>query len=129
VVTEAGVVLLARSLGDAEAAARLGHLLQHRADGPLAPSAPCAVWVARALRAEARAWTVELSLRRELGVTEPSWRFPFEDAYRAAAAGQGAEVVHRWLVEHPDGAPGVPGVAAAYAARCEAAVGPPPRSP
>lgn len=117
-------IVLDRALDDAEAAARVGHLLVHVRDGSPYPEraargADCDAIVARALDREASAHGVELSLRRALGVSRGRLVFPFEEAFWAAADRDREQIVRRWLEEHPDGAPGLDGLAAGYRARCE----------
>lgn len=122
VVTSDGALLVDERLGEAEAAARVGHLLLHTG-GDRAVDAldrpgdrACAALVAAALDEEARALAVELSLRRALGVTAPVVRFAFEEDPRDAEAGR----IRAWLDAHPDGGPGVDALAAGYDARCRA---------
>lgn len=126
VVTSDGAVLLDRRLGDAEAAARLGHLLHHVAEGaPLDEGAtdgrPCEERVADALVAEGRALALELRLRRELGVRQPRVRYEFEAPFHRAPEDRRQALIVAYLEAHPEGAPGVDGLANAYLARCREA--------
>jgi hypothetical protein len=109
-VTPDGAVLLPRELPEAEAAARVAHLVHHRLPGsPLAaPEGDCARWVGRALDEEAEAYALELRLLRAAGARS-SLLFA-EDAQRSE--------IRRWLGDHPEGGGGVPALAIDYAARC-----------
>lgn len=120
-VTPEGVVLLEATLADAEAAARLGHLLLHVVEGSPAPRAgepDCEAAVRRALAAEARALAMELRLRRALGVTAPALRYEFEEDFWRAAPGEREGVVLAYLEAHPHGGPGVDALAEGYRRRC-----------
>lgn len=127
-VTTDGVFVLDPRIGEAESAARLGHLLLHRAEGmPFTSgfdrSRPCDEVVAEAIMAEARAHALELELRRELGVTEPTWTFPFESDFWAARADDRIELLRVYFRDHPNGGDGVPGFVSGYTRRCEAPEG------
>jgi hypothetical protein len=122
-ITPERVVLLDDREGDAESAARLGHLLLHAIEGlPMDPSGargrPCDERVAEAVEVEARAHALELELRRDLGVTAPRARFAFEDAFWAAPADRRVEVIRAWLEAHPRGGAGVPGFIESYGRAC-----------
>jgi hypothetical protein len=125
-ITTDGVVLLDAGLEGPEAAARLGHLLIHAAEGlPMAHPTrePCPIQVDRALAAEAHALAVEIRLRRALGVAGsagPARRLPyaFEDDFWAAPAGEREALVLAYLHAHPDGAPGLDALASGYVRRC-----------
>jgi hypothetical protein len=123
-ITTEGVVLLDRELGELEAAARLGHLLAHAVEGmPMAQprAGDCDAQVEEALVQEARALALELRLRRALGVTERRLPYAFEDAFwRSPTAGR-ERLVLEYLHAHPDGAPGLDGLASGYSRRCRAA--------
>lgn len=127
-VTPDGTVLLEASLGDAEAAARLGHLLLHVIEGPpmpaLVPAAPalsgaeCGAAVRRALVAEAGALALELGLRRALGVTAPALRYEFEQDFWRAPPEAREGVILAYLESHPGGGPGIDALAESYRRRC-----------
>ncbi len=123
-ITTDGVVLLDRELGELEAAARLGHLLAHAVEGmPMAhPRArDCDAQVDEALVQEASALSLELRLRRALGVTDPRLPYAFEDDFwRAPAAGR-EPLLLDYLRAHPDGAPGLDGLLSGYRRRCRVA--------
>jgi len=106
-----GLPILDARLDDIMAAARLGHLLRHRADA-VAPCAP----LDAVLGAEARGWAEELRLRRALGVGAPA--YPFESAFWEAPLGTREALLEDWFRAHPEGAGAVPGFVAAYARRC-----------
>jgi len=83
-------------------------------------SRPCDDIVAEAIESEARAHALELELRRELGVTEPTWTFPFEADFWEANGNARIELLRAFFRAHPDGGEGVPGFVSAYGRRCEA---------
>lgn len=115
-------VVLDGALGPGEGAARLGHLLVHVRDGsPYVPGPDCDVVVARALDAEARAHALELELRRALSVPAASALSfgELEPAFWAAPEAERVALVRAYLEAHPDGAPGIDGLASGYRARCE----------
>lgn len=115
-------VVLDAALGEREAAARLGHLLSHVHTGsPYQPGPDCDAVVARALDAEARAHALELELRRALSVQQPSSLSfgELEPAFWAAPEDRRVAVVREYLEAHPEGAPGIDGLAAGYRARCD----------
>lgn len=125
-VSSTGPIVLPQAVGDAENAARLGHLLDHVVRGPpfpdrVEPSASCAALVDAGVRAEAAAHVLELGLRRELGVEAPQAPFPFESELRGAPKAQWEALVVGYMLEHADGEPGLPGFASTFARRCEAA--------
>jgi len=118
VVTSERVLLLDTRAADPESAARAGHLLQHVVRGApmpaeIAPGVDCDAVVLAALEREAAAYALEIRLRRALGVHER--RYAFEDAYAEA----GEHAILDYLVEHPEGGPGMDGLGAAYRQRCE----------
>lgn len=120
VVSEERLLLLTDDEDEDVLAARTGHLLLHVLRGPPLPepiprNANCRVLVDQALHAEARAYAVELRLRRELGVLER--RYEFEDAFWRERDGE--RVIYDYLVAHPDGGPGLDPLATAYRQRCE----------
>lgn len=122
VLSDDRVLLLDANAEEAEAAARAGHLLHHAVHGsPFPPSvaagASCDDVVRGALAAEARAYALEVRLRRALGVT--GHRYAFEAAYVANEAGERA--ILDYLVAHPEGGPGLDPLGAAYRQRCELA--------
>jgi hypothetical protein len=116
---EDGPLLLDETLADNEAAARAGHLLLHVLVPPWPASASsCEERVTRALDAEARALSLELELRQALGVTSPKVAYAFEAEHQRATPDQRIPLIEIALRQHPDGAPGVPGLAGAYSQRC-----------
>ncbi len=122
VVQDERVLLLDRRQDDPELAARTGHLLHHVVRGApmpdaIEPDADCGALVREALAREARAYALELRLRRALGVRGA--RYEFETPFFAAPAGEGEGVVLEYLLAHPDGGPGLDGLGAAYRQRCE----------
>jgi hypothetical protein len=116
---ENGPLLLDESLGDDEAAARAGHLLLHMLLPPWPDSqAPCEERVAQALEAEAHALSLELELRQVLGVTAPKVSYAFAAEHQQSPPDQRIPLIEKALRQHPNGAPGIPGLASAYAQRC-----------
>ncbi len=125
VVTTDGALVLARDLDEGEAAARMGHLLVHLRDGlPLeavpegARGARCEAGIERALARESVAYVTEVELQHALAITPRRFRFEFDAVLAALPASERAPHVQRYLAEHPDGAPGIEGLASAYRARC-----------
>jgi hypothetical protein len=122
VVTAESVLLLDGAQEEAAAAARMGHLLLHVAERTaLDPpgDAGCEAWVDAALASEARAFALELRLRRLFGARGPSG-YEFEAAYFDAAPDAREALVLRYLREHPEGGPGLDGLSSGYAERCRA---------
>jgi hypothetical protein len=128
-ITTTGTILLDTRLGEGETAARFGHLLLHAVDGlPMAEptkgsdAGDCDARVREALVIEARAFALELRLRRELGVgvgEEPrTVPYEFEGPFWRAEPEARELLVLRYLEEHPRGGPGVDAIAAGYASRC-----------
>jgi hypothetical protein len=123
-VTEAGVLLMDGRLDEARGAARAAHLVAHLADGLPALArgkGDCEARVSRLLAAEARALALELRVARDLSAP-PAEGGPFEVEtvfWQAAPEAREAALVS-YLRAHPDGAPGVDGLAAGYARRCAA---------
>jgi len=109
VVRTDGVFVL-RDDWDAEAnAARLGHLLVHQVEGPpLSDDAaqnsqtPCSQLVSDALDAEARAYAVELRLRRALGLEAVA---AHARDYWKAPEPQRLQLVREYLESAPDRPP------------------------
>ncbi|MDC0741803.1 hypothetical protein [Polyangium mundeleinium] len=128
-VTTSGAVLIDEALGTEEAAARVGHLLTHVAEGlRVEPRGgedeSCEVITERALAAEAAALSLELGLRRALGVgSSARVRYEFEGGYWAAPEKAREGLVLDYLRAHPDGAPGIDALASGYARRCREARG------
>ncbi len=125
-VTTSGVVLIRDTLGTEEAAARVGHLLSHVANGLRVEPGPgaeesCEAITDHALAAEAAALSLELVLRRALGVSDPRVRFAFEDDFWAAPEDTREALVLAHLRAFPDGAPGIDALASGYARRCREA--------
>ncbi|MDC3954949.1 hypothetical protein [Polyangium jinanense] len=125
-VTTSGAVLIDEALGTEEAAARVGHLLTHVAEGlrvePGGGDDDCEVITARALAAEASALSLELGLRRAFGVgASARIRYEFEGNFWAAPAEAREGLVLDYLRAHPDGAPGIDALASGYARRCREA--------
>jgi len=120
-VTTEGAVLMDEALGREEGAARLGHLLQHVARGSplvLPKEGSCEEATARALEKEAEALSLELMLRRALGVSAPRVRYEFEANYWSTNEKERVPLVLEYLRAHPDGAPGIDALGSAYARRC-----------
>jgi hypothetical protein len=116
---ENGPLLLDESLGDDENAARAGHLLLHVLMPPWPESqAPCDERMAAALKAEAHALSLELELRQALGVASPKVAYAFASEHQQAAPDQRIPLIEKSLRQYPEGAPGIPGLAGAYAQRC-----------
>ncbi len=80
----------------------------------------CDAQVDEALALEARALALELRLRRALGVTSRRLPYAFEDGFWSAPAAGRERLVLDYLRAHPDGAPGLDGLASGYARRCRA---------
>ena len=125
VITTDRVILLADGLEEGEAAARLGHLLVHARDGLPTDEVhagmnadACETAVGRALDLEARAYVVEVSLQTALGARPTMLAFEFGDAMRAAGPDARFEIARTYLRDHPDGGPGIDGLASAYRAIC-----------
>jgi hypothetical protein len=118
-------VTLDDDAGDAENAARLGHLLLHAIDPPLPERLErghrCEELVRAAIEAEARGYALELELRRALALARPRHAYRFERAFWEAAPARRHAVLRAHLWAHPDGGGGVPGLVSAYSRRCEAA--------
>ncbi len=110
-VTDGALLLLDRDLELTAQGARAAHLQQHLERPPLSPGPGC---LDRAIRAEARAWVGELSIREAHGLP---LRYPFERAWRE---GHDERVVETWLWDNPAGGPHVDGLVDAYRLRCEA---------
>jgi hypothetical protein len=123
-VTTEGILLFDAGLRGPEAAARLGHLVDHLAEGlPMArpTDEDCAIQVDRALAAEARALALELRLRRALGAPSGDGRrlpYAFEDAFWTTPDDRREALVLADLRAHPDGGPGLDALASGYARRC-----------
>lgn len=127
VISTDRVILLAEGLEEGEAAARLGHLLVHARDGLATDEVhagmdadACELGVDRALDLEARAYVVEVSLQSALGARPTTLAFEFADAMRAAPPDARFEIARAYLRDHPDGGPGIDGLASAYRAICTA---------
>ncbi len=121
VVTAEGQLLLPSTVDDGEGAARVGHLLVHARDGrPLEDDedGPCDRRVARALDREAVAHVTEVRLQAALGVRPRRFAFEFAADVLAATPPEDVAIVRRYLEDHPDGAPGIDGLATAYRQRC-----------
>ncbi len=121
VVQDDRVLLLDRDMDEAELAARAGHLLHHVVHGaPLGAidrHTDCERAVRQALEREAQAYALELRLRRALGV--PTARYEFEAPFFAADPADGERLVLDYLLTHPEGGPGIDGLARAYRERCD----------
>lgn len=125
VITSDHVVLLARTLEEGEAAARLGHLLVHARDGlPIdvihagVSESDCDAAVDRALALEARAYVTEVALQDALHAQPSVLAFEFASDVRTSTPDAREPLVLAYLRAHPTGAPGIEGLAAAYRARC-----------
>lgn len=121
-ITTEGTLLLDRRLDDFEAAARVGHLLTHRADGLGVAEfgLDCDAEVTRALRLEARALALELRLRRVLGGSRVI-AYEFETPFWEAQPDAREALIFDYLRTHRDGAPGVDALASGYLRRCNEA--------
>jgi hypothetical protein len=122
VVRSDGVFVLPAGWEDAEVAARLGHLLLHRIEGPPLPDsipkdADCSALVQRAVRAEVRAHLLEAKLRRELEVTRARPALAFEAKLWAQASAERTRLVEQFLTQDRDR----PSLAAQYERRCRTA--------
>lgn len=122
VLSDDRVLLLDAGADEAETAARAGHLLHHAVYGSpfpaeVAPDASCDDVVRGALAAEARAYALEVRLRRALGVE--GRRYAFEAAYVPTEAGERG--IFEYLLANPTGGPGLDPLGAAYRQRCEVA--------
>lgn len=109
-----------------ESASRLGHLYMHVLEGlPMHSAArDCDSRVDYALTKEARAFAVELRLRKALGLlsqenTPPALPFEFESAFWKSPELEREALIKNYLVEHPHGGPGVDALAASYLKRCK----------
>jgi len=121
VVTDEGTLLVDDKLDTKEAAARVGHLLEHVAKGPpLSPRAgeTCDQAVLRALSSEAEALSLELDLRRSLALTSPRILYDFEADYSKTNESDRKRLVLDYLRSHPQGGPGLDALAAGYQRRC-----------
>jgi hypothetical protein len=124
VVDDAHDVILASDLDEGEAAARLGHLLVHLRDGlpdEGLRSSDCDAAVDHALALEATAYVREVELQHALGVTPRALAFEFAADVLAAPPGAREAIVQAYLAAHPEGAPGIDGLASAYRERCVSA--------
>ncbi|MCY1013661.1 hypothetical protein OV079_50660 [Nannocystis pusilla] len=113
-----GVVVLADSLADAAATARLAHQWMHVVDGlhrfP-APDVPCDRQLVAALAAEARAIVAEIEVCDELACDAAPFTFAAE--VRAAAPAERAGLVLARLQAEPE-ADGLAVLVRDYRARC-----------
>lgn len=122
VLADGRVLLVDERVSEAEQAARSAHLLHHLVVGAPFPEtiprdADCDAVVARAIDAEARAYVLEIRLRRRFELPEP--RYEMEPAFWAAAEGEREALVRDYLLAHPDGAPNLEPLASGYRQRCE----------
>jgi hypothetical protein len=120
-IDDTAAIVLDPALAEADAAARVGHLLLHLRDGspypaPADADADCDSIVDRALDREAAAHAVELELRRALAAAPGVLRFDFEEAFWAAPGPERLALVRRALAT---GAAGPGRLAIEYRARCE----------
>ncbi len=123
-VTPGGVLLLDRATGTTENSARVAHLLVHLTEG--APfdedkigGQECSQLVVAAVRAEARAFAMEVAVRESLGVTTPDRAFGFEpDIYRTPPPDRIEEILE-FLLAHPAGAENIVGYVDLYTEKCE----------
>ena len=124
-LTTNGVIYFDDKLDESEGAARLGHLFTHFVDGmPMANPRPtdCETQVDEALRAESVALSLELQLRRELASRNARIVYEFEPSYWVAVPAERERLIFDYLRAHPQGAPGIDGLAAGYAKRCREAI-------
>lgn len=122
VVTTEHIMLLDTAMDDNEAAARFGHLLMHVVEGmPMRENQAgnCDARVDAALREEARALSYELRLRRQLGVQAKRIQYEFEEPYWATSEQEREPFVWKYLLDHPEGAPGIDALASGYAKQCQ----------
>lgn len=121
-VTEGRLLLLDQRAGADEQAARAGHLIHHVNAGMPFPDevpadADCDAIVERAIVEEARAYAVEVRLRRELDL--PRARYEFEPTFWATPEADREAMIARYLRDHPHGAPNLDGLVSGYRQRCE----------
>lgn len=109
---------------DAEAAARVFHLLTHHM-GAFPPvdgfdrTRACAAQVDVALDAEARALVRELADRERLHVDAPRLAFAFTDAVkRAPDEATAIRIVRDFIDAHPNGGGGIDALATGYMTQC-----------
>jgi hypothetical protein len=116
VFVQGGVLHLDERLGAEEAAARVLHLLAHQEFEPPASGDGCVeAWI----RHEAETMARELAAREQLGMQQGVLVYPFEAEVLAATAAERADLVERWLWDHPDGGGDVDGLVTGYTRRCK----------
>ena len=115
-------VVLSRRADANENAARLGHLLRHRLDGPplsiMGGAGDCDARVLAALTAEARGHAVEIRLRRALGVHSLGTVLPFEAALRSVSPAEQTRGILDFLLRNPNGTRSVPPFGADFRRGC-----------
>ncbi len=121
VVSDERVVLLPADASDPVLASRLGHLLDHVVNGMPFPASPrpganCDALIETALSREARAYRLEVRLRRSLGDVSP--RYEFEADMLRAPEEERDGIVTAYLRAHPDGAPNLDALVTGYRSRC-----------
>lgn len=122
VLADGRVLLVDERASEAEQAARSAHLLHHIVEGaPFPESIPadadCDAVVRRAIDLEARAYVLEILLRRRFELATP--RYEMESAFWAAPEAEREGLVRDYLLEHPDGATNLEPLASGYRERCE----------
>jgi hypothetical protein len=105
-----------------ETAAKVGHLHLHQREAARFDTLPtkregCAAWVDELLVLEAKAYAVELRLRRDLQVNSNSYEF--EERFWATDDAQKEGVILAYLRAHPYGGGGIDALGAGYLSRCE----------
>ena len=123
-VTLNGVVLLDRATRVTENSARVAHLLVHLTEGaPLDETRigdqTCSQLIAAAVRAEARAFAMEVAVREALEVTAPAQRFGFEPEIYQTPPQERTEKILEFLLRHPAGADNIIGYVNLYTEQCE----------
>ncbi len=119
--------VLPDDVGDAETAARLAHLLHHTRHGRgLVAGAPiagtCEAAVDEALREEAAAHLLELSLRAAWRVRAPTRPFANASEILALPVEAREEALFEHLRAHPDGGGGYEPLGRDYLERCRASL-------
>ncbi|MFK7984872.1 MAG: hypothetical protein AB8I08_02500 [Sandaracinaceae bacterium] len=121
VVSDDRVLLLPSGESDPVLASRVGHLLDHVAHGMPFPAEPrpdasCDALIETALSREARAYGLEVRLRRSLGEVAP--RYEFEADLLQAPEDERSGIIMAYLRAHPDGAPNLDALVTGYRSRC-----------
>jgi len=119
VVTLSGTIYIDKRRKQKEESARLAHLLMHLAN-PITfkKGKACKAQVQSALRAEAKAMSLELHIRKALKMGPPMRSFGFESVFWQTKRIQREKVVLAHLNRYPKGAPGIPPLREGYTKRC-----------